>query len=137
MIRATRIATCVCLLALAASLPLSEHEETRDLDVRVPWFTQPDVDTTWISYEKYYVQWENVPPVIDNFDTALYFIVDLHASHSLSNNTNLLPLATGFNFTEGQVEIRAPNAASGIYRLLLESSVWGIVIGPIFTLHRS
>ncbi|KAF8122219.1 hypothetical protein EV363DRAFT_1433873 [Boletus edulis] len=122
MIRATRIATCVGLLALAASLPLSEHEETRS-SPRCPM--------------KYYVQWENVPPVIDNFDTALYFIVDLHASHSLSNNTNLLPLATGFNFTEGQVEIRAPNAASGIYRLLLESSVWGIVIGPIFTLHRS
>ncbi|KAF8434609.1 hypothetical protein L210DRAFT_3553433 [Boletus edulis BED1] len=109
MISATRVISFIGLLALAASLPLSEREENT---AWAPDITYPNKWTVWCVGATHHVYWDtnNIPA---QFTRAIF-------SLTLVTNNMFVPthpLAKNFPLDAGVVTITVPSVTAGKYEV--------------------
>ncbi|KAF8425738.1 hypothetical protein L210DRAFT_3566660 [Boletus edulis BED1] len=114
MVSASRVISFIGLLALAASLPLSEREENT---AWAPTINYPNKWTVWCVGASHHVYWDtsNIPA---NFNHAI-FNLTLVANDTLFDPNH--PLAKNFPLDVGAVTITVPSVPAGKYGVDLSS----------------
>ncbi|KAF8415459.1 hypothetical protein L210DRAFT_3431465 [Boletus edulis BED1] len=112
MISASRVISFIGLLALAASLPLSEREENT---AWAPTINYPNKWTVWCVGASHHVYWDasNPPPQITNPHGSIYLVTNNMVDFDH-------PLAQGFLLTAGVATITVPSVPPGWYQVDLD-----------------